>query len=328
MRRRYANEVKVYLGDVNWHYASSGSQWKHWRGEWETTISATLCMHACVLMCVCIHVCVKLMCLCCTRVNWCGCVNICVCVCVCVCACACINCVCACVCVRVCACLPWSTPWGTGSTWRRGLFSDGTSSDTAETDIGCYGNKHIRRQMSLLCKICYPLSMVSNTKRPDVHGLQHQETWRPWSPTPRDLTSHGLQHQETWRPWSPTPRDLTSMVSNTKRPDVHGLQHQETWHPWSPTPRDRTFMVSRTKRPDVYGLQDQETWRLWSPGPRDLTFMVSRTTQASAIQRLHRHIMVEENWIWNIQIQGAKLTFLSASECSNLTSHSIRLPIH
>ena len=34
------------------------------------------------------------------------------------------------------------------------LSSDGTSSGTAETDIGCYGNKRIRRQMRLLCKIC------------------------------------------------------------------------------------------------------------------------------------------------------------------------------
>lgn len=58
----------------------------------------------------------------------------------------------------VCACvLPWSTPWATASTWQRGLSSDGTSSDIAETDSGYYGNKSIRRQMSPLYK--FPLKI-------------------------------------------------------------------------------------------------------------------------------------------------------------------------
>ena len=57
-----------------------------------------------------------------------------------------------CVCV-----LPWSTPWATASTWQRGLSSDGTSSDTAETDSGYYGNKTIKRQMKRLYK--FPLKL-------------------------------------------------------------------------------------------------------------------------------------------------------------------------
>ena len=69
---------------------------------------------------------------------------------VCICVCICIMCVCVCV-------LPWSTPWATASTWQRGLSSDGTSSDTAETDSGYYGNKTIKRQMKRLYK--FPLKL-------------------------------------------------------------------------------------------------------------------------------------------------------------------------
>jgi len=90
------------------------------------------------------------------------------------------KCVCVCVCVCVCACvLPWSTPWATESTWQRGLSSNGTSSDTAETDSGYYGNKTIRGgRWILVCKCpfkapssllfsCQPhKKWISNTPRP------------------------------------------------------------------------------------------------------------------------------------------------------------------
>lgn len=75
--------------------------------------------------------------------------------------------------------LPWSTPWATASTWQRGLSSDGTSSDTAETDSGYYGNKNIRRQMNPLHK--FPLKLrpqhyfdVIQTKCTQTSNMAHK----------------------------------------------------------------------------------------------------------------------------------------------------------
>lgn len=88
-----------------------------------------------------------------------------------------------CVCVLSVRCvLPWSTPWATASTWQRGLSSDGTSSDTAETDSGYYGNKTIRWQMKPLYK--FPLKLhpqyyfhVIHTKCTLTSNMPHKSSW-------------------------------------------------------------------------------------------------------------------------------------------------------